>query len=39
MKKLVVFDGRNIYSRDEMNELGFDYFGIGIHSNEKLNKG
>jgi len=30
MKKHVVFDGRNIYDRDEMNELGFDYFGIGI---------
>lgn len=25
----VVFDGRNIYSKQEMNELEFDYFGIG----------
>ncbi|HEY9113153.1 MAG TPA: UDP-glucose/GDP-mannose dehydrogenase family protein [Bacteroidales bacterium] len=30
MKKQVVFDGRNIYDRNEMKELGFDYFGIGI---------
>lgn len=30
MNKYVVFDGRNIYNRDEMNELGFDYEGIGI---------
>lgn len=30
MKKTVVFDGRNIYNKQEMNEIGFDYFGIGI---------
>lgn len=30
MKKSVVFDGRNIYNKEEMNEIGFDYFGIGI---------
>ncbi|NDV69305.1 UDP-glucose/GDP-mannose dehydrogenase family protein [Dysgonomonas sp. 25] len=29
-KKAVIFDGRNIYNKEEMNELGFDYFGIGI---------
>jgi UDPglucose 6-dehydrogenase len=32
MKTHVVFDGRNIYDRDEMKELGFDYFGIGIQN-------
>lgn len=30
MNKPVVFDGRNIYNKQEMNEAGFDYFGIGI---------
>ena len=30
MKKQVVFDGRNIYNKEEMNSIGFDYFGIGI---------
>lgn len=30
LKKPVVFDGRNIYNRQEMKELGFDYFGIGF---------
>ena len=29
MKKLVVFDGRNIYDPDELEEHGFDYYGIG----------
>ncbi|MDR1882752.1 MAG: UDP-glucose/GDP-mannose dehydrogenase family protein [Prevotella sp.] len=29
MNKPVVFDGRNIYNKQEMNDLGFDYFGIG----------
>ncbi len=30
MKKPVVFDGRNIYNKEEMNDCGFEYFGIGI---------
>lgn len=30
MKKCVIFDGRNIYNRNEMKTEGFDYFCIGI---------
>lgn len=30
MNEPVVFDGRNIFNKQELNELGFDYFGIGI---------
>ncbi|NDV95957.1 UDP-glucose/GDP-mannose dehydrogenase family protein [Dysgonomonas sp. 521] len=30
MNKPVVFDGRNIYNKQEMTDSGFDYFGIGI---------
>lgn len=29
MKNKLVFDGRNIYDRQEMNELGFSYYSIG----------
>ena len=29
MKKQLVFDGRNIYSQEEMIKLGFTYYGIG----------
>lgn len=30
MKNKLIFDGRNIYELDEMNELGFTYYCIGI---------
>ncbi len=30
MKKPVIFDGRNIYTRASVEEAGFDYFGIGV---------
>lgn len=30
MRKQVIFDGRNIYNKEELNAAGFDYFGIGI---------
>lgn len=30
MKNNLIFDGRNIYDRHEMKELGFEYFCIGI---------
>jgi UDPglucose 6-dehydrogenase len=30
MKQKVVFDGRNIYDKSELESLGFDYYGIGI---------
>ena len=29
MKNHVIFDGRNIYDADEMQEVGFKYFGMG----------
>lgn len=29
MKNCVIFDGRNIYNKKELNELGFDYYRIG----------
>ncbi|KYG76217.1 UDPglucose 6-dehydrogenase [Roseivirga ehrenbergii] len=30
MKSKVIFDGRNIYDKQEVTNLGFDYYGIGI---------
>ena len=29
MKKPVIFDGRNIYTKEELRKLGFIYYGIG----------
>jgi UDPglucose 6-dehydrogenase len=29
LKNKVIFDGRNIYDIEEMNELGWSYFSIG----------
>jgi UDPglucose 6-dehydrogenase len=29
MKEKVIFDGRNLYGKDQMKELGFTYFSIG----------
>ncbi len=29
MKKPVIFDGRNIYNREDLRKLGFTYYGIG----------
>lgn len=30
MKQPVVVDGRNIFDKNELRELGFDYYGIGV---------
>lgn len=30
LKSPVVFDGRNIYDREELQKLGFEYYGIGL---------
>ena len=32
MKSPLVFDGRNIYDREEMQSMGYDYFCIGINT-------
>jgi UDPglucose 6-dehydrogenase len=29
LKQCVIFDGRNQYNPDELQELGFEYFAIG----------
>ena len=34
MKQNIVFDGRNIYDPDEMEENGFTYYGIGRGTNQ-----
>jgi len=30
MKAPVIFDGRNIYNKDEMKKEGFEYFCLGV---------
>lgn len=30
MKNPVIFDGRNIYNKTEMEKIGFKYFGVGV---------
>jgi len=29
MKKPAIFDGRNIYEPENMQELGFEYYSVG----------
>lgn len=36
LKQPVVFDGRNIYNKDEMKEKGFDYFCIGVDTSRQV---
>lgn len=30
LKQPVIFDGRNIYDRNELREMGFAYYGVGV---------
>ena len=30
LKNKIIFDGRNVYDQDEMKELGYTYYGIGL---------
>ncbi|MFD1616589.1 UDP-glucose dehydrogenase family protein [Gelatiniphilus marinus] len=38
LNKPAIFDGRNIYDKEEMKELGFDYFCVGIKTSANINK-
>jgi len=38
MKNNVIFDGRNIYDLEEMKELGFDYYCIGVDAKQVKKK-
>lgn len=35
MRKHVIFDGRNVYDVNEMKEIGFDYYCVGINTDIK----
>ncbi len=39
MKKLIIFDGRNQYDPEEVDEAGFEYHGIGREIDFKIDKG
>jgi UDPglucose 6-dehydrogenase len=32
LKNKIIFDGRNQYSKEKLNELGFEYFQVGVGS-------
>ncbi len=32
MKALVIFDGRNLYDPKRLGQMGFKYYGVGIHN-------
>lgn len=38
LNKPIVFDGRNIFDKEEMVDLEFDYYGIGITPERKVSK-
>jgi UDPglucose 6-dehydrogenase len=35
LKNKLIFDGRNIFDLEEMEEHGFDYYCIGINTSKK----
>ncbi|MBU4491733.1 MAG: hypothetical protein KKD69_04640 [Euryarchaeota archaeon] len=30
LKNKIIFDGRNQYNREKLNEIGFEYYQIGV---------